>query len=99
MRVNGGWQVELDNGAVIQADALALAVGNQEPEGLSALHWRGSRFIANPWGADARAAVAGLAKAAIAPCWSGPASPWSISSCRSTRRAIPARSSLCPGAA
>ena len=62
MRVNGGWQVELDNGAVIQADALALAVGNQEPEGLSAFTGAGSRFIANPWGADARAAVAGLAK-------------------------------------
>src|SRR4051794_16016070 len=35
-RADRGWRVELDNGEVIDSDALALAVGNQEPEPLSA---------------------------------------------------------------
>jgi len=35
-RTDGGWRVELDNGQLIEAAGLALAVGNQEPEGLSA---------------------------------------------------------------
>lgn len=59
-RSDGGWQVELDNGETVRAQALALAVGNQEPESLSAFSGAGSRFIANPWGPDSRAAVADL---------------------------------------
>jgi uncharacterized NAD(P)/FAD-binding protein YdhS len=39
-----------------------LAVGNQEPESLRSFECAGSRFIRNPWGADARAAVQHLAE-------------------------------------
>jgi uncharacterized NAD(P)/FAD-binding protein YdhS len=49
--------VTLDDGAAIQADAVALAIGNQEPEALRAFDGVGRRFIANPWGEQARAAV------------------------------------------
>ena len=60
--------------SAIDADALALAVGNQEPEPLSAFSGAGERFIRNPWGSDARAAVAELVdERAEARCWSGPA--------------------------
>ena len=59
-RVGGRWKITLDGGSTIDAEALALAIGNQEPEGLRAFNGA-SRFIANPWGADARAAVADLA--------------------------------------
>jgi uncharacterized NAD(P)/FAD-binding protein YdhS len=59
-RAGDGWRIELDGGEVIEAGALALAVGNQEPESLSAFGAAGHRFIRNPWGDDARAAVAEL---------------------------------------
>lgn len=52
-----GWLVELDGGDPIRARALVLAIGNQEPEPLSALAGAGDRYIANPWGPDARNAV------------------------------------------
>lgn len=58
---DGGWRVELATGAMIEADAIALAVGNQEPEPLSAFTGAGRRFIRNPWGAEAREAVEELA--------------------------------------
>ena len=54
------WELTLDDGSTIQAQVLALAIGNQEPEGLRAFDGV-RRFIANPWGADARAAVGDLA--------------------------------------
>ena len=57
-----GWRVSFDDGSSIGARALVLAVGNQEPESLRAFEGVGSRFIRNPWGADARAAVQELAK-------------------------------------
>ena len=58
---NGGWQIQLDDGDTIAASGLVLAIGNQEPEGLRA--FAGSeRFITNPWGKQARAAVAELAQ-------------------------------------
>lgn len=60
-RADGGWRVALDDGSIIRADGLALAIGNQEPEGLRAFAGVGDRFIANPWGADARAAENELA--------------------------------------
>jgi uncharacterized NAD(P)/FAD-binding protein YdhS len=60
-RNGSGWRVSFDDGTVIEAKALVLAVGNQEPEALSAFQGVGSRFIRNPWGADARTAVANLA--------------------------------------
>ena len=57
-----GWRVSFDDGSSIGARALVLAVGNQEPESLRAFEGVGSRFIRNPWGADARAAVQELAE-------------------------------------
>ena len=59
-RSASGWRVELDGAETIEAQALALAVGNQEPEPLNAFGSAGSRFIRNPWGEDARAAVRDL---------------------------------------
>ena len=44
-----------------QADALVVAVGNQEPDALPAFEGIGPRFVRNPWGDDVRAAVADLA--------------------------------------
>ncbi len=61
VRGNGGWQIALDSGEHVDADALALAVGNQEPEALSAFTGVGDRFIRNPWGTDSHAAVTELA--------------------------------------
>lgn len=60
-RVSGGWKVSFADGSSAEADALVLAVGNQEPEGLAAFAAVGGRFIGNPWGDAARAAVAELA--------------------------------------
>jgi uncharacterized NAD(P)/FAD-binding protein YdhS len=61
-RVDGHWRVALDDGSVIEADAVALAIGNQEPEGLRAFADASEHFIANPWGADSREAVERLAE-------------------------------------
>ncbi len=57
-----GWRVDLDDGSAIEADAVVLAVGNQEPEGLSAFGGVGRRFVGNPWGDVARAAVTELSE-------------------------------------
>jgi len=59
-RAGEGWRVELDSGETIESDALALAVGNQEPEPLNAFGAAGHRFIRNPWGDEASAAVRAL---------------------------------------
>lgn len=56
------WVIELDNGESRTVRALALAVGNQEPEPLRAFAGTGPRYVNNPWGADARAAVQALAE-------------------------------------
>ena len=61
-RRNGqGWQIAFDDGSSIDAEALVLAIGNQEPDSLAAFSNAGRRFISNPWGKDARAAVEDLA--------------------------------------
>jgi uncharacterized NAD(P)/FAD-binding protein YdhS len=60
-RNDEGWHVTFDNGSSIDADALVLAVGNQEPEALRALDGIGRRFVRNPWGEDSRSAVRDLA--------------------------------------
>src|SRR5689334_1765325 len=60
-RCEGAWHVGLQGGATIEADALALGVGNQQPEPLSAFGAAAERFIRNPWGEESRAAVAELA--------------------------------------
>jgi len=56
----GVWHVALDDGRVIRAKALALAVGNQEPEPLQMLAGAGDRYVNNPWGYAARVAVGEL---------------------------------------
>jgi uncharacterized NAD(P)/FAD-binding protein YdhS len=60
-RSGDGWRIAFDDGSSVEAQALVLAVGNQEPEPLSAFAGAGRRFIRNPWGGDARAAVGELA--------------------------------------
>ena len=60
-REGGSWKVGFDDGSSVAADVLVLAVGNQEPEGLAAFSGVGRRFIGNPWGEVARAAVNELA--------------------------------------
>jgi uncharacterized NAD(P)/FAD-binding protein YdhS len=54
---DGSWRVELDDGSAVEAQSLTLAIGNQDPEPLRAFAGAGDRFIANPWGADARGAI------------------------------------------
>ena len=61
-RADSGWRLDFDDGSSADADALVLAVGNQEPEPLRAFASVGGRFVRNPWGGDARAAVAELAE-------------------------------------
>jgi uncharacterized NAD(P)/FAD-binding protein YdhS len=63
-RNSGGWKLELNDGSRLEAEALALAIGNQDPESLGAFRNAGERYIANPWGAEARAAVEQLAESA-----------------------------------
>ena len=57
-----GWSVGFADGSSVKADALVLAVGNQEPEALRAFAGAGPRFVGNPWGAEAQAAVSDLAQ-------------------------------------
>src|SRR5437868_8568937 len=61
IRRNGHWEVELDGGAAIAAEALVVAVGNQEPQPISAFTGVGDRFVGDPWGSTAQAAVRELA--------------------------------------
>jgi len=61
-RVDGRWQLTFDDGSSAEAHALVLAVGNQEPEPLRAFAGVAGRFVCNPWGGDARVAVAELAE-------------------------------------
>ena len=56
-RSDDGWHIDFDAGPPVDAGAVALAIGNQEPEPLRAFAGVGQRYIANPWGAHARAAV------------------------------------------
>jgi uncharacterized NAD(P)/FAD-binding protein YdhS len=58
----GGWTIGFADGSSVDAETLVLAVGNQEPEGLSAFQGVGRRFVGNPWGDDARNAVRELAE-------------------------------------
>ncbi len=61
VREGDGWRIGFDDGSRLEARALVLAVGNQEPEALRAMSAAGERFIRNPWAADARDAVEDLA--------------------------------------
>jgi uncharacterized NAD(P)/FAD-binding protein YdhS len=60
-RNEGTWRLELDDGSTIEAQAVVLAIGNQQPGSLPAFAGVGNRYIANPWGSAARAAVEELA--------------------------------------
>lgn len=60
-RIERGWRVNFDDGSSVEADALVLATGNQEPGALRAFAGAGDRFIGNPWGDVARAAITDLA--------------------------------------
>jgi uncharacterized NAD(P)/FAD-binding protein YdhS len=61
-RSDGGWRIRFDDGSAIDSAAIVLASGNQEPGSLRAFDAAGERYIANPWGAEARAAVDYLAR-------------------------------------
>jgi uncharacterized NAD(P)/FAD-binding protein YdhS len=61
-RSGSDWRVELEGREEVGAQALVLAIGNQEPEGLRAFAGAEQRFVSNPWGEQARAAVAELAR-------------------------------------
>src|SRR4029079_562146 len=61
-RTEGGWLIALDGDENVEADALVLAIGNQEPESLSAFTGADGHYLRNPWGAEARAAVQDLAE-------------------------------------
>ena len=56
------WSVTLSGGGEIEAAALVLANGNQPPEPLRGLEGLGRRYLNNPWGGDAQAAIADLAR-------------------------------------
>lgn len=61
-RRNGeSWHLTFDDGSSLDAQALVLAVGNQEPAPLRAFDGVGQHFVRNPWAADSRAAVEDLA--------------------------------------
>jgi uncharacterized NAD(P)/FAD-binding protein YdhS len=56
-----GWHLELRDGGEMEVQALVLAVGNQEPEAVSAFTGVQHRWIGDPWGRAAQAAVRRLA--------------------------------------
>ncbi len=58
---NVGWRVRLADGSSINADALVLATGNQQPGELKVFANAGERFIANPWGRASEDAIRDLA--------------------------------------
>lgn len=60
-REASGWRIGFENGEALDAQALVLAIGNQEPDTLRAFAAAGPRFVANPWGRDAQAAVREIA--------------------------------------
>jgi uncharacterized NAD(P)/FAD-binding protein YdhS len=59
-RDGDSWRITFEDGSSATANAVVLATGNQEPEGLSAFADVGSRFVRNPWGEAARKAVGDL---------------------------------------
>src|SRR6476469_4567984 len=54
-REDGGWHLSLQDGSGVRAEAIVLATGNQEPEGLAAFSGVGARFLRDPWGEEAQA--------------------------------------------
>ena len=68
-RESDGWTIGLEDGGEVRAQALVLAIGNQEPAPMAvAKGVSPERFINNPWGPEARAAderLAGSDKAVL----------------------------------
>lgn len=61
-RRGSGWTVELDDGGIVEAQALVLAQGNQPPEPMRvAEDAPAALFVNNPWREEAAAAVTKLA--------------------------------------
>lgn len=60
-KANGSWTIELAGRDPIEAGALVLAIGNQQPQALGAFEGAGTSYIANPWGRQSSAAVQDLA--------------------------------------
>lgn len=58
-RSGDGWTIHFDNGAQLGVRALVLATGNEQPADVA--EGATGRFVGNPWGAAAQAAVAALA--------------------------------------
>jgi uncharacterized NAD(P)/FAD-binding protein YdhS len=59
---DGEWRVELSDGSCVVARALVLAQGNQPPEPMRASDGVDpALFVNNPWGDEARAAIARVA--------------------------------------
>jgi uncharacterized NAD(P)/FAD-binding protein YdhS len=58
---DGGWRIRFNDGSSLEAGAVVLAIGNQEPASLPSFAAAGERYIANPWGGDAGAAVQDVA--------------------------------------
>ena len=62
VREADGWSIGLEDGLTVQAKALVLAIGNQEPAAMAVAQGvSAERFINNPWGPQARAADERLA--------------------------------------
>ena len=61
-RSEDGWTIRFDDGSSFDAQSVVLAIGNQEPAVLRAFGDAGRRYIPNPWGNEARAAVEDLAR-------------------------------------
>ncbi|WP_294173884.1 FAD/NAD(P)-binding protein [uncultured Sphingomonas sp.] len=59
---DGGWQIELADGSVVQASALVLASGNQPPAPMRVAEDAGALFVNNPWSQEAAAVVARIAE-------------------------------------
>lgn len=57
-RENGRWRIALESGEAIDAEALVLAIGNQLPDVPPFASGAGGRLIADPWGEQARQAIA-----------------------------------------
>ena len=62
-RADGRWSITLEDGAKCTASAAVLAIGNQPPETLRFAEKAGDRFFNNPWGRQAKPAVAQAAAA------------------------------------
>ena len=59
-RANGAWTINLVGEDPIEASAVALAIGNQQPQSLRAFDDAGASYIADPWGRESSAAVEDL---------------------------------------